>query len=311
MSTRKGYLYKQGAYFGAWNDRYFSLEGSLLKQFSDSETPFPSYTIFLGSAVVDGIFTPASNEEAGHGVIYSFVLRWPIPGEALEQSWGYMHLGSYEEGDLQEWFNQIKAMTNRKKIDVDDELRKETKLPVTAPKGFTNKNYTEFASLFNYPMDAWSLQNAQDGLLYRMIDDPGYWRFNIRVSADPKTVWETLLLPEANRWEPTIKTVTVTECEFPEGVWTLHEHFSPEATVWERTFATHEMSYHRNACQEGWIVMATSPLTSFSLVPWIGWTVYEDVGNGWSIICCIFPSTLALTRPVIDYVRKMKEFLKR
>ena len=44
----KGYLYKQGEYFGAWNDRFFVLEGSLLKQFTSEETVIPSCTVFLG-----------------------------------------------------------------------------------------------------------------------------------------------------------------------------------------------------------------------------------------------------------------------
>jgi len=238
---KQGYLFKQGTYFSAWNERYFSLESSLLKQFQDVDSAMPSYSIYLGYAAVDGVFSAQMNEEAGYGAIWSFVIRWPLPmsPDAIEEQWGFMHIGSYDEKEIDEWFDSICALI---KVEQTRRLLGEMGnraigtntppdfLPIPTGRSRTILHvsphiktslprawipvYENFVSNFNIPAGRWNLESTHDGMLYRNRDNDRLWKFILLVPRDDgvlvssvtaKRVWEAILGEAAGTWEPSVK----------------------------------------------------------------------------------------------------------
>ena len=238
---KQGYLFKQGTYFSAWNERYFSLESSLLKQFQDVDSAMPSYSIYLGYAAVDGVFSAQMNEEAGYGAIWSLVVRWPLPmsPDAIEEQWGFMHIGSYDEKEIDEWFDSISALikveqTRRLLGEMGNRAigtntppdflpippgRPRTILHVsphikeTFPRGWIPV-YENFVSNFNIPPGRWNLHSTHDGMLYQNKDNEHLWKFTLLVPRDDgivvssvtaKRVWEAIMGEAAGLWEPSVK----------------------------------------------------------------------------------------------------------
>jgi len=244
MVHKQGYLFKQGSYFSAWNERYFSLESSLLKQFQDVDSAMPSYSVYLGSAAVEGVFAAQSNEEAGYGAIWSIVIRWPLPmsPDAIEEQWGYMHIGSYEEKEIDEWYDSISALI---KVEQTRRLLGELGnraigtntppdfLPIPAGRAkpllhvtphvkesiiracnLFGPAYEKFVADFNIPNGRWRLTSTHDGMLYHNKDNDRLWKFTILVPRDDgvlvssvtaKRLWEAILSDSPGVWEPQIK----------------------------------------------------------------------------------------------------------
>jgi len=238
---KQGYLFKQGTYFSAWNERYFSLESSLLKQFQDVDSPMPAYSIYLGFAAVDGVFSPETNEEAGYGAIWSLVVRWPLPmsPDAIEEQWGFMHIGSYDEKEIDEWFDSIAALI---KVEQTRRLLGEMgnrAIGTSTPSDFLPippgrlrtvlhaspymkdsiprswiPVYENFVTNFNIPPGRWNLESTHDGMLFRNKDNDRLWKFSLLVPRDDgvvvssvtaKRVWEAVLGEAAGVWEPKVK----------------------------------------------------------------------------------------------------------
>ena len=217
---KQGYLFKQGTYFSSWSERYFSLESSILKQFPDAETAVPSHSIYLGSAAVEGVFSPLENEDHGFGAIYSLVMRWPLPQspDPLEEQWGYMHIGSYEKAEIEDWFDSISALikveqTRRLLGNHGREISSivpvtRMKPQLTAPVVPTK--YTvpleRFVSLFNTSSRGWTLLNSHDGMLYQSTENSRLWKFTTLIkSTSSKRVWESMFSETAGEWEPQVK----------------------------------------------------------------------------------------------------------
>ena len=226
---KQGYLFKQGTYFSTWNERYFSLETSLLKQFTDADSPIPSYSIYLGTAVVDGVYSAANNSELGHGELWTMAIRYPLPtpADALEDQWGFMHIGSYDEKEIDEWFDSLAALirveqTKRLMASLGDSTppefaiasnRRQTsvlsaEMVVKLPERFT-KVYPHFVDKFNSPPAEWTLESSIGGLLYRHAHEASWWKFSVaipRAKAGVKRVWESLLGASVAAWEPAVKS---------------------------------------------------------------------------------------------------------
>lgn len=233
---KQGYLYKQGTYFSSWNERYFALETSLLKQFTDTESAIPSYSIYLGSAAVEGIFSAESNDELGYGKMWSFVLRWPLPAspEIIEEQWGFMHIGSPNEKEIDEWYDSLSALIrveqtkkvmlaginvkqalsthpdflpissgySRPRLSISEEVRK-----AIAPK-WTNA-CSKLVEQFNSSPQKWILESSAGGLLYRHRDNERRsWKCSLAIPKDKgttKRVWECIMSETAAAWEPAVK----------------------------------------------------------------------------------------------------------
>lgn len=232
---KQGYLYKQGTYFSSWNERYFNLETSLLKQFTDSESAIPSYAIYLGSAAVEGIFTAESNDELGYGKMWSFVLRWPLPTspEIIEEQWGFMHIGSPNEKEIDEWYDSLSALIRveqtkkvmlaginvkqalstppdflpipsgytRPRLSISEEVRK------AIPPKWTNA-CSKLVEQFNSSPQKWILESSAGGLLHRHRDNERSWKCSIAIpkeKATTKRVWECIMSESAAAWEPGVK----------------------------------------------------------------------------------------------------------
>ena len=233
---KQGYLLKQGSYLPSWNERYFSLETSLLKQFADAETPIPSYSLYLGSAAVAGIFSASQNEELGYGSLWSFVIRWPLPASSdiVEEQWGYMHIGSYDQKEADEWFDTIEALIRveqTKRLFMNSTLSRNlyTRTPPdfmpipsgnqvtrlsfsytvqnSIPNEFSNA-YHKLIADFNQGMSRWILVDASQGLLRNLKEDNSSWKFSVDIpteKASAQKIWETLGSPDAASWEPFVK----------------------------------------------------------------------------------------------------------
>ena len=255
---KQGYLYKQGTYFSTWNERYFSLETSLLKQFTDADSPIPSYSIYLGTAVVDGVFSAADNSELGHGELYTIAIRYPLPTapDALEEQWGFMHLGSYEEKEIDEWFDSLSALirveqTKRYMASLGDSTPPDvysasTRRTVTilqpemaavVPARF-KQPYLRAVEKFNAPAADWNLVSSIGGLLCRHRTNSRSWKFSVaipRANAGVKRVWESLLGSAAAAWEPAVKRayaqvtnqdLVITEAaQLLTDTWNMHSEF--------------------------------------------------------------------------------------
>lgn len=229
----EGYLLKQGTYFSSWNERYFVLEKSILKQFTDEHHPVPNHSVYLGYAVVSGLFSPESNEAFGLGAIWSLTLRWPLPDEDLIEGgeWGYMHLGSYDEKQLQLWRDAIDSavrveLTRKMLKTFSQEPVDAVHAPVEIPAGRNPKCvkmdevirgklpmkfrqvYEDFVVWFNTAW-GWTLEEVSEGLLYRSRDSPTLWKFvttiNTSKPTSGKRVWEAMLSESAGKWEPRVK----------------------------------------------------------------------------------------------------------
>lgn len=238
---KQGYLFKQGTYFSAWNERYFSLESSLLKQFQDVDSAMPSYSIYLGYAAVDGVFSAQANQDAGYGEIWSLVIRWPLPmsPDAIEEQWGFMHIGSYDEKEIDEWYDSISALI---KVEQTRRLLGEMGnraigsntptdfLPIPAgrqrpilhvsphikealPRSWVPL-YENFVRNFNISPGRWILESSHDGMMYRNKDNDRLFKFTLLVPRDDgvgvssvtaKRVWEAILGEAAGTWEPGVK----------------------------------------------------------------------------------------------------------
>ena len=244
---KQGYLFKQGTFFSSWNERYYSLETSLLKQFSDADSAIPSYSIYLGSAAVEGIFPAASNDELGYGAIWSFVLRWPLPStpDMLEEQWGFMHIGSYNEKEIDEWYDSLSALIRveqTKRLMSISSTRKAriiTTPPdfMPVPSGFTptlvspnedvrhaitvrfSNAYDRLLAEFNSPSSHWFLVSSRGGMLYRNKEHERCWKFCVSVpksKATAKRVWESVLSAEVAAWAPMVKdaSAAITDQKF-------------------------------------------------------------------------------------------------
>lgn len=233
---KQGYLFKQGSYLPSWNERYFSLETSLLKQFADAETPIPSYSLYLGSAAVAGIFSASQNEDLGYGLLWSFVIRWPLPAasDMVEEQWGYMHIGSYDQKEADEWFDTIEALIRveqTKRLFMNSSFTRDFStrtppdfLPIppgnqvtrlsfsytvqnSIPYEFTNA-YHKLITDFNQGLSRWTLVDASQGLLRNLKEDNSSWKFSVDIPAEKASaqkIWEILGNPDAAAWEPFVK----------------------------------------------------------------------------------------------------------
>lgn len=236
---KQGYLFKEGTFFSTWNERYFSLETSLLKQFTDADNALPTYSIYLGTAAVDGLYSPEDNTENGHGNMWSFVIRWPLPTapDILEEQWAFMHLGSYDRSEIEEWYDSLVALI---KVEQTKRLmtavRSGTNSPPEAfpipagriptlitdlesrkivPTSFTAA-FDQFVEDFNSAsaFSKWQLvSNANGGFMSQSRRDPQLWKFSIAMpknKAGPKRIWESLLSSAAASWEPLVKQSSAT-----------------------------------------------------------------------------------------------------
>jgi hypothetical protein len=231
---KQGYLFKEGTFFSTWNERYFSLETSLLKQFTDAENALPTYSIYLGTAAVDGLYSPEDNTENGHGNMWSFVIRWPLPTapDILEEQWAFMHLGSYDRSEIEEWYDSLVALINVEQtkrlmtavrsgssspteafpipagrvptLIIDRESRK------IVPTSFQT-TFDRFVDDFNSAcsLSKWKLiSNSNSGFMSQSRRDSLLWKFSVAIprnKAGPKRIWESLLSPAAASWEPLVK----------------------------------------------------------------------------------------------------------
>jgi hypothetical protein len=228
-----GYLLKQGTYFSSWNERFFVLDRSFFRQFSDEHATTPSHSIYLGHAVLEGLFSPESNEAYGCGAIWSLCLRWPLPvtdtdlidGSETVQ-WGYMHLGAYEEGQILVWrdaiasaikFEQQKFLMNgaeekRHVVDpVESRIIPSGRSPVCVKydSDFEKKLPLKFRCVYENFVTwtnskSWNLVDSDDGLLYQ-IKRSNVWRYVTTIPAPGKRVWEALLSESVGKWEPLVK----------------------------------------------------------------------------------------------------------
>lgn len=257
---KQGYLFKQGSYLPTWNERYFSLETSLFKQFTDSETHVPSYSVYLGSACVSGIFSASENEELGYGLLWSFVIRWPLPAspDVLEEQWGYMHIGSYDEKEAEEWFDSVQSLIRieqTKRIVMSSRFFRDAAnrtppdfLPIPSGNPVSrlvfsdtvsqslsqrfSESYMNLIYAYNQGLNRWKLVNSSKGSLRKILDNENVWKFSVAISRDiasPQKIWETLFNPDANAWEPLVKnSYAITEHSISDGLdrisdtWTFH-----------------------------------------------------------------------------------------
>ena len=239
---KQGYLFKEGTFFSTWNERYFSLETSLLKQFTDAENALPTYSIYLGTAAVDGLYSPEDNMDNGHGNMWSLVLRWPLPSspDILEEQWEFMHLGAYEREEIEEWYDSLVALI---KVEQTKRLMSSSGnhstgkntppeyFPVpsghvasilssdgmisTLPDRF-KEAFERFTVNFNSTAFAhkWTVVSSDDGgMLSRSAIDEHLWKFSVTVpktKAGAKRLWESLLSVTAGKWEPRVKNSCVT-----------------------------------------------------------------------------------------------------
>jgi hypothetical protein len=231
---KQGYLFKQGTFFSTWNERYFSLETSLLKQFTDAETALPTYSLYLGTAAVDGLFSPEDNADNGHGPMWSFVVRWPLPStpDMLEEQWGFMHLASYEREEIEEWYDSLVALikVEQTKRIMNISTQRGSKTPpeyFPVPSGHTpsvlsreseqilslrfQAAFAQFVEDFNTCAIArkWkAISSDEGGLLCQSNLDPSLFKFTVSIpkaKAGPKRIWETVLSANASKWEPLVK----------------------------------------------------------------------------------------------------------
>ena len=236
---KQGYLFKQGTFFATWNERYFSLETSLLKQFPDAENALPTCSIYLGTAAVDGLFSPDDNMDNGHGSMWSFVIRWPLPAapDMLEEQWGFMHLAAYEKEEIEEWYDSIVALIKVEQTKRMMSAAARTGLhtppeyfPVPSGHVFSMLNSESacilsprFQSAFNQLVDdfnscaiarKWRTVSADHGgILSQSTVDSSLFKFCVTVpksKAGPKRIWESILSPNAGKWEPLVKHAIVT-----------------------------------------------------------------------------------------------------
>ena len=230
---KQGYVFKQGSFFSTWNERYFSLETSLLKQFTDADNALPTYSIYLGTAAVDGLFSPEDNTDNGHGNMWSFVIRWPLPSapDILEEQWGYMHLGAYDRSEIEEWYDSILAL---QKVEQTKRLMASVRSGgTTPPEAFPipagrtptilrdtqesrdllssdfSSLFDKFVDVFNSSPRCWEVvSSVNEGMLFRSRNDGNCWKFSIpfpKHKAGPKRIWESVLSLTANKWEPLVQ----------------------------------------------------------------------------------------------------------
>jgi hypothetical protein len=222
MSThRRGFLHKQGSFFSSWTEKFYQLDSTFFKQFSDSETPVPSYSIYLGTAAVEGVFSAEENDALGFGPVRSFVLRWPTTaGE-----WGYMHLGSYDAAETDEWCDTLSALirvAQVRKLAIDSG----TVDPVSSRAGpggdrtgvvkkvvfqLNEKIYKSLSKKFqicfsNFLNELnnknYSLMSSNHGLVYSNQNSIKF-RFIIK-NFPPKRLWESLLSNSLCEWAPAV-----------------------------------------------------------------------------------------------------------
>lgn len=232
-SSMAGYLLKQGTYFSSWNERFFVLEKSFFRQFSDEHATTPSHSIYLGHALLEGLFSPESNEAYGCGAIWSLCLRWPLPvtdTDLIDGSenvqWGYMHLGSYEEGQILVWrdaiasaikFEQQKFLLNgaeekRHVLDpVESRFIPSGRSPVCVKydSDFEKKLPVKFRCVYEKFVTwtnskSWNLVDSDDGLLYQAKGSK-VWKYATIIPAPAKRVWEALLSESVGKREPLVK----------------------------------------------------------------------------------------------------------
>jgi hypothetical protein len=231
---KQGYLFKQGTFFASWNERYFSLETSLLKQFPDAENALPTVSIYLGTAAVEGLFSPEDNLDNGHGLMWSFVIRWPLPAapDILEVQWGFMHLAAYEKEEIEEWYDSLVALIKVEQTKRVMQAGARTGIntpqdyfPVPsghAPSFLTSESAQilspRFQSAFNQVVEdfdscalarKWKTVSSDNGgLLAKSATDKALFKFSVAIpktKAGPKRIWESVLSPNAAKWEPLVK----------------------------------------------------------------------------------------------------------
>jgi hypothetical protein len=160
--------------------------------------------------------------------------------DAIEEQWGYMHIGSYEEKEIDEWFDSISALI---KVEQTRRLLGElgnraigTNTPpdfLPIPVGRTKPllhvtahvkesivahsakfgvAYEKFVNDFNIPNTRWKLVCSHDGMLYRNRDNDRLWKFTILIPRDDvissvtaKRIWEAVLSGGPGNWEPQVK----------------------------------------------------------------------------------------------------------
>lgn len=235
----------------------------------------------IGSAIVEGLYSPQSNDEAGYGIIYSFVLRWPLQGDFVEESWGYMHLGSYEEKDLEDWFLCIRTTIR------DEQKRK--LMPLVGNSDDSNRAkslnlaldhepifpYCEFVRLYNMPISRWILKSTENGTTY--VNYGGHIRYSVYIEESVQKVLHAFTSEEANTWT----TPYVKNAKTNQNTLYLDDHLFT-CNSWDNVIFAHSESDNQ----------------------WIGWTVNSH--NTGSLVTCIAsPESKFSTQ----YTRHIREFI--